>query len=113
MANFKIPSEIYEKITGTIVMIGFGSIGRGTLPLLERHFEFDKSRVVVIDPSDKYKDILDKMGIQFLQVTLNEDNYQDILTPLFSGEGKSCCINLSINVSSLDVMKFCRNLGVF
>ena len=27
-------------------MIGFGSIGRGTLPLIERHFKFDKSRMV-------------------------------------------------------------------
>ena len=29
---------IHGTITGPIVMIGFGSIGRGTLPLIERHF---------------------------------------------------------------------------
>ena len=34
---------VYGEITGPIVMIGFGSIGRGTLPLIERHFKFDKS----------------------------------------------------------------------
>ena len=28
----------YGEITGSVVMIGFGSIGRGCLPLLERHF---------------------------------------------------------------------------
>ena len=38
---------VYGKITGPIVMIGFGSIGKGTLPLIERHFDFDKSRIVV------------------------------------------------------------------
>ena len=43
---------VYAEITGPIVMIGFGSIGRGTLPLIERHFKFDKSRMVVIDPRD-------------------------------------------------------------
>ena len=32
------------EIDGPIVMIGFGSIGKGTLPLIERHFNFDKSR---------------------------------------------------------------------
>ena len=33
---------IHGRIDGPIVMIGFGSIGKGTLPLIERHFEFDK-----------------------------------------------------------------------
>ena len=34
------------RITGPIVMIGFGSIGRGTLPLIERHFDYDQARFV-------------------------------------------------------------------
>ena len=38
-------SQIYAKITGPIVMVGFGSIGKGTLPLIERHLDNDKSRV--------------------------------------------------------------------
>ena len=29
---------------------GFGSIGKGTLPLIERHLDYDKSRITVIDP---------------------------------------------------------------
>ena len=41
---------VHASIEGPIVMIGFGSIGRGTLPLIERHFDFDKSRFVVSDP---------------------------------------------------------------
>ena len=32
----------YGRIEGAIVMIGFGSIGKGTLPLIERHFDYDK-----------------------------------------------------------------------
>ena len=42
----------HGRIAGPIVMIGFGSIGKGTLPLIERHFEFDQERFVVIDPDD-------------------------------------------------------------
>lgn len=30
---------VYGRIDGPIAIIGFGSIGRGTLPLIERHFE--------------------------------------------------------------------------
>ena len=54
---------VYGEITGPIVMIGFGSIGRGTLPLIERHFKFDKSRMVVIDPRGDEEGILAKHGL--------------------------------------------------
>ena len=30
---------VHARIDGPIVMIGFGSIGKGTLPLIERHFD--------------------------------------------------------------------------
>ena len=47
-------------------MIGFGSIGKGTLPLIERHFTYDKTRFVVIDPEDKDRNLLDERGIRFI-----------------------------------------------
>jgi homospermidine synthase len=47
----EVSHEVLAEISGPIVMIGFGSIGRGTLPLIERHFTFDKSRMVIIDPN--------------------------------------------------------------
>ena len=55
---------IHGRIDGPIVMIGFGSIGKGTLPLIERHFHYDKSRFVVIDPEDKDRKLLDERGIR-------------------------------------------------
>ena len=58
---------VHGRIDGPIVMIGFGSIGRGTLPLIERHFTFDRSRMVVIDPVDTDRALLDERGIAFLQ----------------------------------------------
>ena len=58
---------VYGKIDGPIVMIGFGSIGKGTLPLIERHFTYDKERFVVIDPEDKDRMLLDERGIRFIQ----------------------------------------------
>lgn len=107
-----LKTKTYGTITGPIVMIGFGSIGRGTLPLLERHFKFDKNRLVVIDPSDRDRRLLDERGIKFLQLALTENNYQRVLTPLLTeGGGQGFCVNLSVDVSSLDVMKLCRQLG--
>ncbi|MCB1437011.1 MAG: homospermidine synthase [Rhodobiaceae bacterium] len=100
-------------ITGPIVMIGFGSIGRGTLPLIERHFDFDAARMVVIDPSDADRQLLDVRGIRFLQAAVTRDNYRELLAPLLTeGEGQGFCVNLSVDTSSLDIMKLCRELGV-
>lgn len=104
---------IHGEITGPIVMIGFGSIGKGTLPLIERHFKFDKSRMVVIDPKDTDKALLDQRGITFLQEAITVDNYKKILKPLLTaGEGQGFCVNLSVDTGSLDLMKLCRKLGV-
>jgi homospermidine synthase len=111
MANAKWP--VYGEITGPVVMIGFGSIGRGTLPLIERHFKFDKSRMIVIDPRDAVRKLLDERGIAFRQEAVTKENYRNLLTPLLTnGAGRGFCVNLSVDTSSLDLMKLCRELGV-
>jgi homospermidine synthase len=103
---------IHGRIDGAIVMIGFGSIGRGTLPLIERHFEFDKSRFVVIDPDDADRALLDERGIQYVQLAITRDNYRDVLGKyLQSGPGQGFCVNLSVDTSSLDILRFCREIN--
>ncbi len=103
---------VHGKVTGPIVLIGFGSIGRGTLPLIERHLEFDRTRVVVIDPVDTDRALIDERGIRFIQDRVTEANYRELLTPLLTaGGGQGFCVNLSVDTSSLDLMKLCRELG--
>lgn len=108
--KYTVPNKNYGEITGSVVMIGFGSIGRGCLPLLEHHFKFDKERFVVIDPSDRDRKLLDERGIRFIHTGLTEKNYKEILTPLLKGAGRSFCVNLSVDTSSLDIMRLCRDL---
>ena len=106
---------VYAEITGPIVMIGFGSIGRGTLPLIERHFKFDKSRMVVIDPQldAEHLAILEKHGVRHIQAHVTKDNYKDLLKPLLTeGGGQGFCVNLSVDTGSLDLVKLCRKLDV-
>ena len=108
--NAKWP--VYGEITGPIVMIGFGSIGRGTLPLIERHFKFDKSRMTVIDPRDTDRKLLDERGIAFVQEAVTKKNYKKLLTPLLTqGGGQAFCVNLSVDTGSVDLMHLCRKLG--
>src|SRR3954470_18709937 len=103
---------VHGRITGPIVMIGFGSIGRGTLPLIERHFEYDRARFTVIDPVDTHRALAEKHGLRFEKVALTPENYRDVLTPLLTeGGGQGFCVNLSVDTSSRAIMELCRELG--
>jgi homospermidine synthase len=102
---------VHARIDGPIVMIGFGSIGRGMLPLIERHFEFDRSKFVVIDPDDRDRAILDRHGVRFIHEAVTREGYRNQLTPLLSGKGQGFCVNLSVDTSSLDIMRLCREIG--
>ena len=43
--------------SGNILMIGYGSVGRCTMPLIEKHFDFNSlSRVTVVDGHDHRAD---------------------------------------------------------
>jgi homospermidine synthase len=106
-------NPILGRISGPVVMIGFGSIGRGTLPLLDRHIEFDRERITVIDPDDRDREVLDHYGVRYLRTHITQENYRDLLpTLLTEGDGQGFCINLSVDTSSVDIMRLCRELDV-
>ena len=97
---------------GPIVMIGFGSIGRGTLPLILRHIACDKSQITVLDPSTESKHIADALGVRFVQQGLTKKNFKSVLQPLLAtGAGQAFVVNLSVDVDSLSVMQLARDCG--
>jgi homospermidine synthase len=105
------PSQIHATISGPIVMIGFGSIGKGTLPLIERHFDYDKSRFVIIDPHED-GELAKQHGVRFIKEGVTRDNYRELLVPLLTaGSGQGFCVNLSVDTSSVDIMTMCREIG--
>ncbi|HEX2652337.1 MAG TPA: saccharopine dehydrogenase C-terminal domain-containing protein [Xanthobacteraceae bacterium] len=105
---------VHARFDGPIVMVGFGSIGKGTLPLIERHIAFDKAKFTVIDPNDADRKLLDERGLRFQHVALTRENYREILTPLLkAGPGRGLIVNLSVDVSSVDMIALARELDAF
>ena len=103
---------VHGTITGPIIIIGFGSIGRGVLPLIERHFGFDKSRLTVVDPVDKDRHLVDERGYRFIKQAVTRDNFVDLLKPLLTeGEGQAFIVNLSVEVSSSAIMRLAHEVG--
>lgn len=102
---------VHATVDGALVMIGFGSIGRGVLPLIERHIGFDRSRFTVIEPSSAHADTLRSHGIRHMQTALTPENYADTLRGLFP-EGRGMIVNLSVEVDSVALMTLAREIGV-
>jgi homospermidine synthase len=105
---------LHATFDGPIVMIGFGSIGRGTLPLLERHIGFDRNKFVVIAPDDEDRRLLDDRHLRFIDMAITKENYREALTPLLTtGPGRGMIVNLSVDTSSVDLIEFAKDLDVF
>jgi homospermidine synthase len=102
----------YGRLDGPVVIVGFGSIGRATLPLIERHFDVDPGQIVVVTPDSENDAILEARGIRKIVAAITPDTYVDTLTPLLTaGPGQAFCVNLSVDTSSLEILKLCRSLG--
>ena len=105
---------LLARFDGPIVMIGFGSIGKGTLPLIERHIAFDREKFVVIAPDDSDRRLLDERQIRFMHLPITRDNYREALTPLLTvGPGRGMIVNLSVDTSSVDLMAFAKDVDAF
>lgn len=92
-----------------ICVIGHGSIGKGTLPLIKRHFRFDQ--ITIIDPHPVEVPEVSET-VKFIQVGLTHDNFKEILDQIFIHK-VGFCVNLSVGTSSSEIMQYCQAKGVF
>src|SRR5215469_5268379 len=101
--------KIHVEFPGRILLIGFGSIGQGVLPLLLRHVGIAPERVTIVTAEDKGSEEAAKYGIRFVKERLTRENYRRVLNPLL-GRG-DFLINVSVEVSSIALIKLCWEKG--
>lgn len=100
---------VHATWTGPIVMIGFGSIGRGSLPLILRHIRCKPSQVTVIDPDASWKHLAEKEGVAFLHESITLKNHKTVLKPLLTaGPSPAFVVNLTVDVGSTGIMRLAR-----
>jgi len=97
---------------GRVLMIGFGSVGHCTMPLLLRHFDMPADRITVVDADDHRAAIepYRKQGVRYVLQPITPDNMAEVLGAHVEAGG--LVLNLSVNVSSIAVMDWCRRHGV-
>ena len=101
--------KVIVEFPGRLVMVGFGSIGQGVLPLILRHIGIRPDRVVIVTAEEAGRDEAEKFGVRFIKEPLVRENYRRVLENLL-GRG-DFLINLSVDVSSIALVKFCWERG--
>jgi homospermidine synthase len=97
---------------GRILMLGCGSVGQCTLPLVRRHVDMPSDRITVVDFEDVRPRIEESLqaGVVFKQTRLTQDNYASTLRELV-GAG-DIIIDLSWNVETFDMLAWCAEHDV-
>jgi homospermidine synthase len=101
----------HATFAGRLVIVGFGSIGQGVLPLILTHLDVDPAKVTIVTAEERGHGVAREYGVRFVLKRLTPDNYKDVLTPML-GEG-DFLVNVSVNVSSLALIELCRERGAF
>jgi homospermidine synthase len=92
---------------GRVLMLGCGSVGQCTLPLLRRHLDMPAERITIIDFEDirgKIRESLQE-GVVFKQMRLTQENYASALSGLVAAG--DVIVDLSWNVETFDMLQWC------
>ncbi len=93
-----------------IIILGFGTIGPAVLPLILKHIQINPEQITIIDASNANKEIAEKAMVNFKPIVLTPKNYEEVLSKYL--EANDILLNLSVNISSLDIIKLCQKRGV-
>lgn len=99
----------YAGFKGRMVMIGFGSIGQGVLPLILRHIDIKPAQITIVTAEDRGREEAKKYGIAFVKKRLTRQNYRSVLGPLVGRD--DFIVNLSVDVSSVALVEFAQKAG--
>jgi homospermidine synthase len=100
---------IHVRFDGRLVIIGFGSIGQGILPLILRHIAIRPSRITIITAEDWGSEEAADYGIRFVVEPLTATNCRAILDPIINAG--DFILNLSVEVSSLALVELAQQKG--
>ncbi|CAN7166051.1 saccharopine dehydrogenase NADP-binding domain-containing protein [Pseudoduganella sp. LjRoot289] len=102
--------EKHAEFSGNIVMLGFGSIGQAILPLLFRHLSLRHGQVRILSRSPDQSGIAAQYEVEFQALALTESNYEATLHGAV--RPGDFLLNLSVDVASLDLIRYCWRHGV-
>src|SRR5438094_10307218 len=104
-----MPDNKHVVFPGRLVIVGFGSIGQGVLPLLLRHIDLQPDQITIITAELRGQQVAAEYGAGFIEAGLTRENYRAVLEPRL-GRG-DFLLNVSVDVSSVALIELCRERG--
>lgn len=98
-----------QAFAGRIILLGFGCIGQGVLPLLLRHLAVRPAQIEILAGDAEGSDQALQAGIAHRVQPIDADNYRAVLAPLL--EPGDFLLNLTVDVSSVALIGLCRERG--
>lgn len=106
MPTAAFPTKI--DFNGRVIIVGCGSIGQSVLPLIRHHISLEgEGRLVVLSADEQGRVLAEKCGAHFEHAHLTPKNHRRILSR--HAKAGDLLLNLSVNVSSLDLVRFCAD----
>ena len=101
-----MPDKKHATLSGRLVIIGFGSIGQGVLPLLLRHLDLSPERITIVTAEPRGHKEAAEYGVRFVETALTRENYRAVLDPLLSAG--DFLLNVSVEVASVALIELCQ-----
>ncbi len=97
---------------GKILLLGFGGVGRCTLPLLLKHLDVPGERITVVDFADRSQefDAYRERGVRFVQEKIARETMPQQLQK-YVGSG-DMIIDLAWNISATEILSWCHDNDV-
>jgi len=97
---------------GKVLIIGFGSVARCTLPILLKHIDIPCKNITVIDFADKRDDLKSwiEKGVKYFQTRITPGNLAEELSKHVSSGG--LIIDLAWNISCDEIVTWCHDNNV-
>jgi homospermidine synthase len=106
--NIELPGFIQMILFNKkILLLGYGAVGRCTLPLIFRHLDVPFSKVTVVDNEDRRADLKDwtLKGVKFIQKKISNRNLEKFLSSLvLKGD---LIISVAWNIDTVDLVRWC------
>src|SRR5580698_6335996 len=101
--------KVLVDFPGRVVIVGFGSIGQGVLPLILRHIGVTAERITIVTAEDVGAEEAARFGVKFIKQRLTRENFRRTLDPVL-GRG-DFLLNVSVDVSSIALVRYSWDKG--
>src|SRR5580658_4832714 len=101
--------QVLVDFPGRVVIVGFGSIGQGVLPLILRHIGVTAERITIVTAEDVGAEEAARYGVKFIKQRLTRENFRRALDPVL-GRG-DFLLNVSVDVSSIALVRYSWEKG--